>query len=140
MNKIEKLIDELCPAGVEFRQVGEICQISRGRVMSKDYLKANIGEYPVYSSQTANQGVFGRINTYDYDGKYVIWTTGNIGVTHQRSSEKKVVFCSGEMFFLLTRPLMGDLFVLSNLSQSAGRGNRCGTGEDSCCPRRSQCG
>jgi restriction endonuclease S subunit len=56
VNKIEKLIDELCPAGVEFRQVGEICQISRGRVMSKDYLKANIGEYPVYSSQTANQG------------------------------------------------------------------------------------
>ncbi len=27
---------------------------------------------------------------------------------HQRSSEKKVVFCSGEVFFLLTRPLMGD--------------------------------
>ena len=29
--------------------------------MSKDYLTENAGEFPVYSSQTANNGVFGRI-------------------------------------------------------------------------------
>ena len=51
-SKIEKLIAELCPNGVEFKSIGEICQINRGRVMSKDYLKDNAGEYPVYSSQT----------------------------------------------------------------------------------------
>lgn len=43
--------------------------------MSKDYLRENSGEYPVYSSQTANDGIFGRINTYDYDGEYLTWTT-----------------------------------------------------------------
>jgi len=37
--KIEKLIIELCPNGVEFLELGEIFEISRGRVMLKDYLK-----------------------------------------------------------------------------------------------------
>lgn len=74
-NTIEKLIKDNCPQGVRFFQIGQICNISRGRVMSKDYIQANAGEYPVYSSQTADEGVFGRINTYDYDGEYVTWTT-----------------------------------------------------------------
>ncbi len=76
-NKIPlpKLIAELCPDGVEFKSINEICSISRGRVMSKEYLKENQGEYPVFSSQTENNGIFGRISTYDYDGEYVTWTT-----------------------------------------------------------------
>lgn len=43
--------------------------------MSKDYLAANQGDYPVYSSQTANEGMLGKIKTYDYDGEYLTWTT-----------------------------------------------------------------
>ena len=31
MNKIEELIAELCPDGVEYRKLGEICQIKNGR-------------------------------------------------------------------------------------------------------------
>ena len=58
LNKIEKLIAELCPEGVEVKSIGEICQINRGRVMSKNYLRNNAGEYPVYSSQTVKDGVF----------------------------------------------------------------------------------
>ena len=54
-NKIEQLIAELCPNGVVFFRIDEVCNISRGRVMSKDYLQANAGEYPVYSSQTAEE-------------------------------------------------------------------------------------
>jgi type I restriction enzyme S subunit len=72
-SKIEKLIAELCPKGVALKSIGEICQINRGRVMSKDYLKDNAGDYPVYSSQTADSGIFGCINTYDYDGEYLTW-------------------------------------------------------------------
>lgn len=60
---------------IRWRTIGEMCKISRGRVMSKDYLRDNAGEFPVYSSQTANNGVFGRINSYDYDGEYLTWTT-----------------------------------------------------------------
>lgn len=59
MSRLEQLIAELCPDGVEFVAIEEICDITRGRVMSKDYLRDNVGSYPVYSSQTANNGIFG---------------------------------------------------------------------------------
>ena len=43
--------------------------------MSKNYLRDHAGPYPVYSSQTANEGVFGFIDTYDYDFESITWTT-----------------------------------------------------------------
>jgi type I restriction enzyme S subunit len=55
--------------------LGEICQINRGRVMSKDYLRDHAGTYPVYSSQTANGGIFGYIDSFDYDFESITWTT-----------------------------------------------------------------
>lgn len=38
MNKIERLITELCPEGVEWKKLKDIFSITRGRVMSKEYL------------------------------------------------------------------------------------------------------
>ena len=73
--KLSALIQDLCPHGVEFKKLGEVATLSRGKVYSKEYLRDNAGEYPVYSSQTANNGELGRISTYDYDGKYLTWTT-----------------------------------------------------------------
>lgn len=52
-----------------------MCYIQRGRVISKTYLEQNKGTYPVYSSQTKNNGEIGSIDTYDFDGEYVTWTT-----------------------------------------------------------------
>lgn len=75
MTHIEQMIQDMCPHGVEFKMLGEVATLSRGKVYSKEYLRDNAGEYPVYSSQTANNGELGRINTYDYDGKYLTWTT-----------------------------------------------------------------
>ena len=69
------MLRELCPDGVEYKALGEFANISRGKIMSKDYLKENIGEYPVYSSQTENNGQMGSISTYMYDGEYLTWTT-----------------------------------------------------------------
>lgn len=75
MNRVEELIQQLCTNGVEWKKLGEVCQLIRGKVYSKDYLKNNPGDYPVYSSQTANNGELGRISTYDYDGEFLTWTT-----------------------------------------------------------------
>lgn len=75
MSKLNELIQRLSPDGVEFKPLGEVCILSRGKVYSKDYLKDNPGEFPVYSSQTANNGELGRINTYDCEGDYLTWTT-----------------------------------------------------------------
>jgi type I restriction enzyme S subunit len=60
---------------VEWKKLGEVCNLVRGKVISKDYLRDNEGKYPVYSSQTANNGIFGCINSYMFDGDYLTWTT-----------------------------------------------------------------
>ena len=75
MNKLEELIQQYCHNGVVYKKIGTICNISRGVVMSKDFIRDNEGEYPVYSSQTENNGELGRISTYRYDGEYLTWTT-----------------------------------------------------------------
>lgn len=75
MSKLEELIQQYCPDGVKYKKLGEICNLSRGKVYSKSYIEENAGKYPVYSSQTANNGELGRISTYDYDGEYLTWTT-----------------------------------------------------------------
>ena len=75
MSKIEELIQQLCSNGVEWKTVGELCNLSRGKVYSKQYLSQNEGEFPVYSSQTANNGELGKINSFDYDGEFLTWTT-----------------------------------------------------------------
>lgn len=75
MSKLQELIQELCPNGVEYKKLGDVCELSRGKVYSKTYITENVGEYPVYSSQTANEGELGRISAFDYDGEYLTWTT-----------------------------------------------------------------
>ncbi len=60
---------------IEWKTMGEIACLSRGKVYSKEYLRDNSGDYPVYSSQTANNGELGRISTYDINGEYLTWTT-----------------------------------------------------------------
>ena len=52
MGKFEVLIQHYCPDGVKFVPLGSIAVLSRGKVISKDYIKDNGGDYPVYSSQS----------------------------------------------------------------------------------------
>ncbi len=86
MSRLDELIQELCPDGVTKCRIDELCIISRGRVISKDYVNDNRGIYPVYSSQTENNGEFGRISTFDFDGEYLTWTTdgANAGTVFYR--------------------------------------------------------
>ena len=49
--------------------------LGRGRVISKKYIEENKGIYPVFSSQTSNSGELGKINTFDFEGDYITWTT-----------------------------------------------------------------
>ena len=72
MNGILELLKN---AKVEWKTLGEVCEIQRGRVISKKYLEEHKGCYPVYSSQTKNNGEIGKIDTYDFDGEYATWTT-----------------------------------------------------------------
>lgn len=75
---------------IRWATMTEICDISRGKVISKDYLRDNSGPYPVYSSQTQNNGIFGYIDTYAYDFESVTWTTdgANAGSVFYHNDEE----------------------------------------------------
>lgn len=56
------------------KRIKFLFQIGRGRVIAQTELDDE-GMYPVYSSQTLNNGVLGYIKTYDFDCKQITWTT-----------------------------------------------------------------
>ena len=63
------------PKAWEVKKISEICRLGRGRVISQIEVAEHPGVYPVYSSQSKDSGVFGYIDTYDFEGDYVTWTT-----------------------------------------------------------------
>lgn len=62
------------PEDWEVIKVKHLFNVSRGRVISKLEIEPD-GKYPVYSSQTENNGIFGYLDTYDYSGEALTWTT-----------------------------------------------------------------
>jgi len=63
-------------------------QIGRGRVISNEDLVED-AIYPVYSSQTLNNGCLGYIETFDFDDKLITWTTdgANAGTVFLREGK-----------------------------------------------------
>jgi len=63
----------------ETKKMEDIAYIGRGRVISHREIESSIfNVYPVYSSQTSNNGIMGYINTYDFEGEYATWTTDGV--------------------------------------------------------------
>ena len=119
MSKIQELIKNMCPNGVEYKEIQEICTVTRGRVISKNELRDNPGNYPVYSSQTLNNGVFGKINSFDYDGEFVQWTTdgANAGSVFYRNGKFSVTNVCG---LLKVKDEFKDIINLKFLSYILG--------------------
>lgn len=68
MNKIEKLIKELCPNGVEWKSLGESCEIANsGRKPVKSSLRES-GNIPYYGANNIQDYV----NGYTHDGDYIL--------------------------------------------------------------------
>ena len=61
MSKIFDLINELCPDGVEFKELGEIADIVRGQRVTKAELQ-NDGKYPVVSGGIKPLGFLNKFN------------------------------------------------------------------------------
>lgn len=83
-------IDWLCkiPSEWNITKVKHKFLLGRGRVISLEELEEE-GEYPVYSSQTKNNGILGYINSYDFDCKQITWTTdgANAGTVFLREGK-----------------------------------------------------
>ena len=61
MSKLQELIDRLCPDGVEFKPLGEVCEIKRGERVTKNQVN-NIGSYPVISGGVTPMGYLEKFN------------------------------------------------------------------------------
>ena len=71
-------------------KIQDIAEIGRGRVISSveiDRQKHPL--YPVYSSQTSNNGIMGYLDNYMFDGEYITWTTdgANAGTVFYRKGK-----------------------------------------------------
>ena len=61
MSKIEELIEGLCPEGVEFRRLGEICEMRKGVQFNKKDM-AETGSYPVINGGINPSGYIEQYN------------------------------------------------------------------------------
>ena len=74
------------PKHWEVEAVWMLFRLGRGRVISNEEISNHPGEYPVFSSQTESEGVFGYIDTFDFEGDFLTWTTdgANAGTVFER--------------------------------------------------------
>lgn len=79
---------EKIPREWALKKIKYLFSIGRGRVISQEELLDD-GLYPVFSSQTQNNGCLGFINTYDFDCDQLTWTTdgANAGTIFLRSGK-----------------------------------------------------
>lgn len=75
------------PEDWKLPKVKQLFSIGRGRVISQ--LDLEDTGYPVYSSQTKNNGCLGYISTYDFDRSQLTWTTdgANAGTVFLREGK-----------------------------------------------------
>ena len=128
-DKLLSFEDEVYP--VEWKELGDknVAKLSRGKVMSKQFLEENKGEFPVYSSQTANNGEIGRISSFEYDGEYITWTTdgANAGTVFYRQGKFSITNVCGLVEInndqLLTKFVYYYLTISAKNHVSSGMGN-----------------
>ncbi|MFL0459955.1 restriction endonuclease subunit S [Kytococcus sedentarius] len=65
MSRIEELIRELCPRGVEFQQLGEVARIKAGPNINKRLIADRPGPYPVINSGREPLGHVDHFNVED---------------------------------------------------------------------------
>ena len=88
------------PAHWERRAVWQLFQIGRGKVISHEYIANHPGPFPLYSSQTENDGVMGHIDTFMFEGDFLTWTTdgAHAGTVFRRSGKFNCTNVCGTLF------------------------------------------
>ncbi|GAA9286992.1 restriction endonuclease subunit S [Helicobacter pylori] len=112
MHKIERLLQTLAPKGVEFRKLGEVCEIIRGkRVTKKEILDK--GKYPIVSGGI---GFMGYLNEYNREENTITiaqyGTAGFVNWQNQKFWANDVCFSVIPKETLINRYLY---YVLTNM-------------------------
>lgn len=114
------------PSNWKIERIKDLFKIGRGRVIGQLELIED-GKYPVYSSQTENNGCLGFIETYDFDGDLLTWTTdgANAGTVFRRSGKFNCTNVCGTL-----RPIRNNLdlnYMVYALQESAIHNKRIDT-------------
>ena len=110
MNKIEKLLNELCPDGVEFKELGEVCEFQywKWHTIPKDG-----GNFPVYWCN----GIVGQHNEYNNENSPIIWHIGTAWIVVWGEWKHFVTYngtiCRPLNWDLLSRYLYYNLLILN---------------------------
>ena len=97
--------------------IKDLFKITRGVVIPKNELsefKNGEYKYPVYSSQTSNEGILGYSDTFDFNGKYLTWTTdgANAGKVFYRNGKFRCTNVCGVLYednIIFTNELFAEL-------------------------------
>lgn len=76
MNRLDELIKELCPNGVRYAQLGTVCDVLRGKRLTKAQLSDD-GKYPVLHGGLNPMGYYSAFNRKA--GTTIVVNTGNAG-------------------------------------------------------------
>ena len=102
-------------------KIKDIARIGRGRVISSIEIERQTAfKYPVYSSQTSNEGIMGYLDDYMFNGEYITWTTdgANAGTVFYRNGKFNCTNVCGTL-----KLLDGfDYYFVSLVLQEATRG------------------
>lgn len=85
MSRLDELIAELCPNGVEYKTLAELAQISAGGDLPNNYVKGQISPteqypYPIYSNGTADGALYGYSDSFKIEQEAItVSARGTIG-------------------------------------------------------------
>lgn len=99
--------------------VKRLFHLGRGRVISTEEVQET-GSYPVYSSQTLNNGCLGYIESYDFDCDQITWTTdgANAGAIFLREGKHNCTNVCGTLLPKTTDyNLKFGMYYLSHITQ-----------------------
>lgn len=93
MSELSKLMQELCPNGVNYKMLGELedlgmIKLGRGNIISKKEMQDTPGDYPVYSSSASGDGEIGRYGKYMFEDERITWSIDGGGKLFYRNGLK----------------------------------------------------
>ena len=124
MTHIEQIIQDLCPNGVEWKTLGEVCEILDAKRKPVTKSQRASGEYPYYGAN----GIQDYVNDYIFDGTFLLigedgsvinkdkspvinWAKGKIWVNNHAHilSEKKDIVLLRFLYYYLQTIDVSDL-------------------------------
>ena len=111
MSKLEELIQQYCPDGVEYVRLGDVLSVNRGKRLTKTQLSED-GKYFVYhGSKDTPLGKYSRFNVKG--NTTIVVNTGGIGGVKFCTDD---FWCSDGSFWIGHSVLLNDKYVYYYLS------------------------